>query len=106
MNHDPLPINYEENNMHIIFAVFVNNRKYDIDEFKCVNRVRKGAPGHNRYCMDMSFCRLCYMDIVNCKPHQSILINYEFFSGAIYNIFYPIHMFNVYATIGDHVDAL
>jgi hypothetical protein len=81
MNHDTLPI---------IFAVFVNNRKCAIDEFKCVNRIRKSALSRSWCCTDISVCRLCRTDIflfqigTDYNPQQSsyLVIDCTFFAPS------------------------
>jgi hypothetical protein len=63
--------------MSIFCVLFINNnRKCDIDEFKCVDWIKSALSG-SWYCMDISICCSCYTDIVvfligtNYNPQQS-----------------------------------
>jgi hypothetical protein len=63
--------------MSIFSVLFINNnRKCDIDEFKCVDWIKSALSG-SWYCMDISICCSCYTDIVvfligtNYNPQQS-----------------------------------
>jgi hypothetical protein len=80
----------QRNTYYNIFAAFVNNRKCDCDEFKCVNWIRKSSLSGSRYCTVSSIWCSCFTDIIvfligtDYNPQQSsyYVLNWTFFSHS------------------------
>jgi hypothetical protein len=98
----------QRNTYYNIFAAFVNNRKCDCDEFKCVNWIRKSSLSGSRYCTVSSIWCSCFTDIIvfligtDYNPQQSsyYVLNWTFFSHS-----HVMHMSACYSNL-DNITRL